>query len=365
MPRVLPLLVLASTFLHADEIHLADVKLADLNLAGSAQMEGESLRLTGSAPHLAGAAWLTERQPIGNGFQTQFQFQLTEQGGTGGGADGFAFVLQNSGPSALGGSGSGGGFALGDDTRGGAIPQSVAVFFDTFRNEDIGDPSNNFVTICTAGTPKQLHWPPARLGSSKKLRVNLKDRKKHTARIEYLPPALTVYLDGKRVLATAVDLSTVTGSDGTAWAGFTASTGDGYENHDILNWSFAAAGSKVSSNISYVKSACLPDRNLCTPEQASVEETGPGSFHVVLPGNLEWGASVPNPGGGAVTILNARGSVCRDVATRGAEGCAGPGALIQRTAGARTSFWISLSGDARENEGYFEFDARIDGTLTK
>lgn len=167
MRPALPLLLLASTLAGADEIHSSGVNLADLNPAGSARMEGRALRLTGSARHLAGAAWLTDRQPVGNGFQTEFQFRLTGQGGIGGGADGFAFVLQNSGPSALGGSGSGGGFALGDDTRGGAIPQSIAVFFDTFRNADIGDASNNFVTICTAGTPKQLQWPPARLASSR------------------------------------------------------------------------------------------------------------------------------------------------------------------------------------------------------
>lgn len=80
---------------------------------------------------------------------------------------------------------------------------------------------------------------------------------------------------------------------------------------------------------------------------------------MILPGNLQWGASIPNPGGAVVTIVNARGSVCRDVATLGAEGCAGPGALIQRTTDGRTSFWISLAGDAGANEGYLEFDAQI------
>lgn len=235
-----------------------------LSLAGSARQEGRVLRLTPSQHDVAGAAWFREKQPAGSGFESVFQFRLTEQGGLGRGADGFAFVLQNSGPSALGADGSGGGFALGDGTATG-IPQSIAVFFDTFRNEEIGDPSNNFITICTAGTPKEMRWPPARLASTKKLAVNLKDRKIHTARISYRPPVLAVYLDDARVLVSTVDLSTVTGPDGAAWAGFTASTGSGYENHDILSWSFSRAdvdSSMVSSTVSFPRAECLPAQSL-------------------------------------------------------------------------------------------------------
>jgi hypothetical protein len=347
----------------------ASVDLSGLTLAGSASLNGEVLRLTSAKPDLAGAAWLPERQPVGNGFETTFQFRLTEPGGLGRGADGLAFVLQNSGTSALGGQGSGGGFALQREGSA-AIPQSIAVFFDTFRNEEIGDRSNNFVTVCTAGSSQDVRWPPPRLAASGKLAVNLKDRKVHTANITYQPPALTIYLDGKQVLATAVDLSTVIGADGGAWVGFTASTGAGYENHDILSWSLSRTDassnmSTVSSNISFLKAPCLPDRNLCTPEHAVVEESGPGMYHVVMPGHLAWDASIPNPAGHPVVIVNARGNICRDVATLGAGGCAGPGALIQRTGGGRTSFWINVSAwfnavaDPSVNEGYFEFDALL------
>jgi len=337
--------------------------LTGLNLAGSAHQEGRLLRLTPSRQNVAGAAWFLDKQPVAGGFETMFQFRLSEQGGLGRGADGFAFVLQNSGPSALGGLGSGGGFALGAGAPDGAtpgIPQSIAIFFDTFRNQEIGDPSDNFVTLCTAGTPKQMHWPPLRLASSKKLAVNLKDRKTHTARVSYQPPVLTVYLDGARVLVSTVDLSTVTGPDNAAWAGFTASTGAGYENHDILSWTFSrsdADTSMVSSVVSFSKAECLPGRNLCTPEHAVIDEIATGRFHIVLPGNLEWGASIPNPDGRPVTIANATGSVCHDVESLGAAGCSGPGAVIQRTTEGRT--WFSVNGSMSDSEGYFEFDAQI------
>jgi len=354
----------AAALANGAAIDFADFgSLTQLSLVGSARQEGRVLRLTPSLHDVAGAAWFRDKQAVGGGFESVFQFQLTEQGGLGRGADGFAFVLQNSGPTALGADGSGGGFALREDAPPGAtpgIPQSIAVFFDTFRNAEIGDPSNNFVTICTAGTPQEMHWPPPRLASTKRLAVNLKDRKVHTARISYQPPVLAVYLDGARVLVSTVDLSTVTGPDGAAWAGFTASTGSGYENHDILNWSFSRpdfSSGMVSSILSFPRAECLPGRNLCTPEHAVIDESGSGAFHIVLPGNVEWGASIPNPEGRPVTIRNASGSVCHDVERLGAAGCLGPTALIKRTMEGRT--WFSVSGFVNGNEGYFEFEAQI------
>ena len=279
---------------------------------------------------------------------------MSKAGGAGGGADGLAFVLQNSGPEALGGRGSGGGFALGEGGDAGqGIARSIAVFFDTYQNENIGDRSNNFVTISTAGNVDEMQWPPARLGSSKKLRVRLKDGRTHTARIVYEPPAITVYLDGQRVLSAIADLSAVIGVDGSAWAGFTASTGEGYENHDILNWSFASADQpSVLSNISFLKHPCLPNRNLCTPEQADVEESADGTFHIILPATSE--AAVSNPDGHALAISNARGYVC------GAKGCADASALAQTNRDGKTWFSVNVDGEPGERQGYLEFDVRLE-----
>jgi hypothetical protein len=109
---------------------------------------------------------------VGSGFETTFQFQLTHQGGLGHGADGFAFVLQNSGPEALGGRGSAGGFAVTDPEyhhRETAIPWSLAVFFDTYRNEDQGDPSANYAAFCTYGKPSEMGWPARRAWRSRRI----------------------------------------------------------------------------------------------------------------------------------------------------------------------------------------------------
>lgn len=377
MTRLASLLVLAVFVANAQEgFQFTDFSsTAGLRLVGAAKCVNGVLRLTGTEHHVAGAVWFQQKEMVGAGFDTEFQFQLTHQGGMGPGADGFAFVLQNSGPQAIGGPGSAGGFALSDPVRyrnAAGIPQSIAVFFDTFRNAETRDPSDNYAAICTAGTPKKMRWPPPRLASTRKLPVKLKDQKIHSVRIVFQRPILSVYLDGRPILTSTVDLSTVVDTQGAAFVGFTASTGAGFEDHDILNWSFhpedvSSDAYVVSSNISFLRTACLPDRNLCTPDRAMVEATAPGAYHVVLPANLQWGASIPNPAGRTIAIENAHGIACWSVQALGPKGCNGPqgnpagaGGLISRNNDGRT--WFSIddrTGAFADNEGFFEFDVRL------
>ena len=370
-------------------VHFEDFMApAGLSLVGDTTISGRALRLTPAKHDRSGAAWLREKQPVASGFDTTFQFQLTRQGGLGHGADGFAFVVQNAGPEALGGRGSAGGFAVADSNyhdKETAIPWSVAVFFDTYKNDEEADPSDNYVSVCTYGKPSDSRWPAPRLAFTPNLPIVLKDRNVHTARLVYQPPVLSIFLDDNPtpVLETVVDLSIVVDAEGSAWVGFTASTGGGYENHDILNWSFgrtdvSSSMSMVSSRLTFFPSACLPERKLCTPENAVVDR-GETGYHVILPGNLKWGASVPNPSGRTVVVNNAHGIVCWDFKARGARGCSGPlgndapggpgflqqdvpaGALILTNNRGRTWFSANgIDGDAfGENEGFFEFDVEI------
>jgi hypothetical protein len=184
------------------------------------------------------------------------------------------------------------------------------------------------------------------------------------------------------VLKTVVDFSIATDHEGRAWVGFTAATGFGYENHDILSWSFTQASvssnvAMVSSDIVFPMSACLPNRNLCTPERPFIEHKD-DVYHIVLPANLEWGVSVPNPSGRPVVVTNAKGIVCWDLKLPASQGCGGPsgnggtagteflakdnpaGALIMRTQEGRT--WFSVNGRSavfKDNEGFYEFDLEI------
>lgn len=49
----------------------------------------------------------------------------------------------------------------------------------------------------------------------------------------------------------------------------------------------------VETSITFADWACLPHRSQCTPDRPVVKETGPGQYHVLLPTQMEWGASVP------------------------------------------------------------------------
>ena len=377
----------------ADAEFSAAVRFADfvsapgLERVGAAAIHGRVLRLTPAKRYKTGAAWLREKQSILTGFETTFQFQLSHPAWLLGGADGFAFVMQNSGSQVVGGRGSAGGFGLegAKEPHHRGIPRSIAIFFDTWQNSEEGDPSANYIAVRTNGRPADMRWPADRLAFTPNLPIQLKDRRVHTARIVFERPIVQVFLDDltRPVLQTALDLSLVTHAEGKAWVGFTASTGWGFENHDILSWTFqgeevSSDVSMVSSEISFPMSACLPNYNLCTPERSFISG-GRNRYHVVLPGNSEWGVRVPNPAKGRVVVTNAHGFICWDSKDGGGHGCSGPsgkegpagtgfldedaaaGALISRTKDGSTVFSVNgrIGNDFKDNEGFYEFDVEI------
>ena len=277
---------------------------AQWNLVGDARPLGPGVRLTRAANDLGGAMWRDGKQHLAAGFETSFRFRISEPGGLANGADGFAFVIQNHGNQALGGFGGAGGFASGrgiHEAAGAGIPFTLAVFFDTHKNDEARDPSGNFLTVVMNGHPKAVLWPPKRLALIKKLPFQLKDGKEHQAHIRFEPPLLTVHLDDRPapILRTVVDLRPVLDPEGKAFVGFTASTGAGWANHDILEWDWRPAVSStisvVTSNITFASYDCLPDRNLCTPPEARVTPLEAGRYRIVLPAHQPAGAALPNP----------------------------------------------------------------------
>jgi len=91
--------------------------IQDLVVLGDAAVFDGALRLTPAKRGKIGAVWLREKQPILAKFETTFQFQLTHQNVMLSGADGFAFVMQNSGPRAFGWPRSAGGFGVADSSN--------------------------------------------------------------------------------------------------------------------------------------------------------------------------------------------------------------------------------------------------------
>ncbi len=224
------------------------------------------LRLTTNNTGQAGSAWFVTQQPVAGAFSTTFAtFQMSNTNGYV--ADGFAFVIQNSPASqggattALGLDGCAIGFA--DDPTGscanptGGIPNSVAIEFNTYLNGGQVDTTANSVAIQSCGVnPNSIDTnvpagaPTCTIGVNNSLPITLADGNVHTVTVTYTPPAsgsgpgtLDVILDNNdlfpaansQAAGVAFDMTTLGLTNGTAYVGFTAATGGGDADQDILS----------------------------------------------------------------------------------------------------------------------------------
>jgi glucose/arabinose dehydrogenase len=208
---------------------------AGLTLVSDASVTGNVLRLTPSDNDQVGAAWFTTPQTVGAGFSTTFTFRISAQDA--GGADGFAFVIQNSAVNAIGE----GGCQIGYDP----IPNSVAVEFDTYQSTACGagavnDVNDNHISIHTRGVQPNSAQESASIGAATTL-PDMSDGAVHTVKIDYFPGEMDVYLDDMttpRITAGIVLDGMLSLNTGKAWVGFTAATGGAAERHDIRSWTF-------------------------------------------------------------------------------------------------------------------------------
>jgi uncharacterized protein (TIGR03437 family) len=234
---------------------------AGLTLVGSAATastsDGTVLRLTPASGDQSGAAYSTTAVTLGNNatFSTQFQFRLSNPGGEDP-ADGIVFVLGTS-TTGLGGVGVGMGYQ-------GVGGNSVGIEFDTYNNAGFGlgnndGNSSNHVAIDTNGvlTNTDLtnvygnqscgftNGNPAQ--NSNTVPGCMSNGDLWTVNISYNGSTLTVVLtdpaEGSSFTAInnyAINLASILGQS-TAYVGFTSGTGAGWENHDIVDWTFANA----------------------------------------------------------------------------------------------------------------------------
>ena len=213
------------------------------------------LRVTPNSTFTAGSAWYNTPQPVSGAFSTTFTFQLSGGNTEQSPADGIAFLIQNASTTALGPDGCGIGF--GDSASGcapatGGIPSSLAVEFNTFFNDGI-DPNNNDVTIQNcAGTGANSVDPTCTVvgGVNSNLPITMADGNVHTVTINYSGPStklIDVILDNVDLFpptqsnpngGVLFDLTTIGLTSGNAFVGFTAATGGGDDNQDILSWTF-------------------------------------------------------------------------------------------------------------------------------
>jgi hypothetical protein len=205
----------------------------NLALVGACSVAGVTMRLVPASANQKGAVWYRYRVPVGDGdgFDTHFTFRLHPDG-----AHGFAFVLQDVGPSALGSHGSNIGYS--------GLVRSLAVEFDTWS--DGSDPNGNHISIQSRGATGNSPNHAYSVGSTTSV-VSFSDSNEHQARVRYAASRLQIFFDDIRSPVLDVGLpnglaSTLGVPRGWVWAGFTASTGGNpYQNADLLRWTFAHA----------------------------------------------------------------------------------------------------------------------------
>ena len=138
-----------------------------------------------------------------------------------------------------------------------AIRNALAIeIVDTYQDGFLGDTSNNEISVHTGGTGEcheEETWSIARMTPP----FAVANGAVHTARIQYVPGTLSIYIDDliNPLLVVPYDLfaggmrlngAAVGGLDlpqGTAWLGFTSATGAGTLTEDvrILSWNFTGA----------------------------------------------------------------------------------------------------------------------------
>lgn len=263
-----------------------------------------SLVLTPAFPHKTGAFWHTAKAVVGYGFETSFNFRISDKSKncqafseprqrciTRGG-DGFAFVIHNSedGEMSIGKTSGGLGYS--------GIKNGLAVEFDSWYNADSEDPYNNHISVQTRGRDALHHAHKYSVGHTSDI-FNIGDGEVHKVRIKYQPNVdlasyitrsrirqandryqtsimayrhlmqyiskdsahyrmgqLSIYLDSnpQPVLEIPLNLAALIGLDTSdtfgsqsqttkAWIGFTASTGGAWQRHEIYDWFYTATPS--------------------------------------------------------------------------------------------------------------------------
>lgn len=201
---------------------------------------GDRVLRLANALNQGSSAFTTQSVSLANesSFSTFFAFQITSNIGIGDedgqGADGLCFVVQTV-SNTSGGIGGGIGYA--------GIDRSVAVEFDTYNNGAIDSNNGNHVGVDVDGSVKSVALQTLPTGAGNADRLN--NGAVWFAWVDYngvtndleVRLASTTNRPAGALLSYNVDLVGVL-QQSNAFVGFTAGTGAGGGNHDIIQWQF-------------------------------------------------------------------------------------------------------------------------------
>lgn len=240
-------------FLKYDDF--SDASLLQLN--GNTSIINNQLILTPAATWQRGSAYYGTRICLSDtlSFSTYFVFYITHPNTEYG--DGLTFTIQAQEKTSLGDWGGG----LGYQT----ILPSIAIEFDTFKNNSHADYNNNHVGIDVSGNLTSLAY--YNLGLSN---MNIADGTSYHVWLDYNNPLLEVRISksnvrpASAVLSRSLDVRQLIGSN-KIFAGFTAGSGSNAERHAIVRWYFAGSYDPIDIvNNTYIDAPKLVSRSIAS-----------------------------------------------------------------------------------------------------
>lgn len=192
------------------------------------RIENGALVMSEGFTGISSSVWWRQRVGI-KGFASRFKFKVKNPPGNPGHlADGFALVLQDDGPDALG--------AGGMDLGCGGIVQSAAIFFDFHAPEAAQGPKGIYWGVSLHGaSPIAGRFADVDFGPDTVFEASVAYDGEHTVRLKMtnLKTQKSDDLVLKRRLTSLFP-------DGLAYVGFTAGTGMGWSRVEILDWEFVS-----------------------------------------------------------------------------------------------------------------------------
>lgn len=207
----------------------SDVSLLKLN--GSSANQGDRLVLTSDMTWLQASAFYINSIHLPNRltFSTYFIFFITHSHSNHG--DGLTFAIQGQSKTALGAYGGALGYS--------GISPSVAVEFDTSRNDEYDDINNNHVGIDVDGNLISIgSYDLTQSG------FTIANGSLYYVWIDYSNPKLEVRINNSNIRPDSASLTAdmdLTGNMApcSVFAGFTSGTGADSESHSIISWYFS------------------------------------------------------------------------------------------------------------------------------
>jgi hypothetical protein len=273
---------------------------SSLIFVGTASKIDNYIKLTNPIKWDGGSIWLKNRFSVKQDFATTFKFRYKNGNDNGNddgslpGADGLAFVMQNHNYPVLGVKGGSIGYT--------GITNSMAIEFDLYKNP--WDPDGNHIAVQSMGSeanqPDHTKYNSC-MGITNNI-ITIQQDSMYFAKIEYDWGAKTlkIYFDSTGKFESPVltipniDIaSNLQLEEGEyVYIGFTAGTGEAYQEHDLFDWTIPCKNQLVD----------VEDNNLKTNNEIELSiSPNPTSYDAVISYNIEKEAIVN------IKIINAYG----------------------------------------------------------